>query len=217
MSSPAYCRFSPDVAAAMFVYRAIAKKVFWEFDSIIIQNFGGILSLFCTSTWPSDHASENQELYLFILRGYFSTRVRYLHTVTLDVVPERRTRGCPPRFRPGDRFCELSFRYLSPGREGEKCWPLHRVWYMPFIHSTQFINRNNFYIETAVFQLFPRCGTLKCALVWRLFDNCACAMTETQAHFKIQRHYFILVVIYSVGAGAYWHKWMVFTHVSAFA
>ena len=29
-----------------------------------------------------------------------------------------------PRFPPGDRFCELSFRYLSPGREGEECRPL---------------------------------------------------------------------------------------------
>ena len=44
--------------------------------------------------------------------------------VPLDAVPERRTKRCSPRFRPGDRFCELSFRYLSPGREGEKCRPL---------------------------------------------------------------------------------------------
>lgn len=66
-----------------------------------------------------------------------------------------------------------------------------------------------------MFQLFPTCGTLKCALVRSLFDNCARAMAE--AHFKIQRHYFILVVIYTVHAGAYWHKWMAFTHVSAIA
>ena len=31
-------RFSRDVTAAMLVYRTIAKKVFWEFDSIIMQN-----------------------------------------------------------------------------------------------------------------------------------------------------------------------------------
>ena len=49
--------------------------------------------------------------------------------VPLDVVPERRTERCSPRFRPGDRFCELSFRYpLSPiGRAGEKCRPLDHV------------------------------------------------------------------------------------------
>ena len=31
-------RFSCDVTAAMLVYRTIVKKVFWEFDSIIMQN-----------------------------------------------------------------------------------------------------------------------------------------------------------------------------------
>ena len=40
------------------MYRTIAKKVFWEFDSIIMQN----LPLFCTLTWRSHHVSENQEL-----------------------------------------------------------------------------------------------------------------------------------------------------------
>ena len=49
----------------MLVYRAIAKKVFWEFDSTIMQNFSVILPLFCTPTWPSHHVSENQELSLF--------------------------------------------------------------------------------------------------------------------------------------------------------
>ena len=34
-------------------------------------------------------------------------------TVPLDEVPERRTERCSPRFRPGDRFCELRFRYQS--------------------------------------------------------------------------------------------------------
>ena len=47
--------------------------------------------------------------------------------VPLDVVPERRTKRCSPRFRPGGRFCGLSFRYLSPGIEGEKCRPLDHM------------------------------------------------------------------------------------------
>ena len=54
-------RFSRDVTAAMLVYRTIAKKVFWEFDSTIMQNLSDILPLFCTPTWPSHHVSENQE------------------------------------------------------------------------------------------------------------------------------------------------------------
>ena len=41
--------------------------------------------------------------------------------VPLDAVPEGRTQPCCPRFRRGDRFCKLSFGYLSPGIEGEKC------------------------------------------------------------------------------------------------
>ena len=56
-------RFLRNVTAAMMVYRTIAKKVFWEFDSIIImQDLSDILPLFCTPTWPSRHMSENQEL-----------------------------------------------------------------------------------------------------------------------------------------------------------
>ena len=57
-----YSLFSCDVTAAMLVYRTIAKKGFWDFDSIIMQNFRDILPLFCTPIWPSHHVSENQEL-----------------------------------------------------------------------------------------------------------------------------------------------------------
>ena len=48
-------RFSRDVTAAMLVHRTIAKKVFREFDSIIMQNLSDILPLFCTPTWSSHH------------------------------------------------------------------------------------------------------------------------------------------------------------------
>ena len=54
-------RFSCDITAAMLVYRTIVKKVFWKFDSIIMQNLSDILPLFCTPTWLSHHVSENQE------------------------------------------------------------------------------------------------------------------------------------------------------------
>ena len=36
-------RFSRDVTAAMLVHRTIAKKVFWDFDYIIMQNLSDIL------------------------------------------------------------------------------------------------------------------------------------------------------------------------------
>ena len=50
-------------------------------------------------------------------------------TVPLDVVPERRTKRCSPRFRPGGRFWELRFRYQSSptGSEGEISRPLDHM------------------------------------------------------------------------------------------
>ena len=45
----------------MLVYRTIAKRVFWDLDSFIMQNLSDILPLFCTPAWPSHHVSENQE------------------------------------------------------------------------------------------------------------------------------------------------------------
>ena len=98
--------------------------------------------------------------------------------VPLDVVPERRTERCSPRFRPGDRFCDLSFRYLSPGSEGEKCRPLDHMRQIPFIHSSRFIVSSNIYIYRTVFLLFPPCGAFKCVLVRCIFDHCACTLDQ---------------------------------------
>ena len=53
--------FPRDVTAAMLMYRTMAKQVFWEFDSIIMQNLSNILPFFCTPTWLSHHISANQE------------------------------------------------------------------------------------------------------------------------------------------------------------
>jgi len=41
-------RFSHDVTEAMLVCRTIGEKVFWDLDSIIMQNLSDILPLFCT-------------------------------------------------------------------------------------------------------------------------------------------------------------------------
>ena len=74
-------------------------------------------------------------------------------TVPLDVVPERRTKRFPPRFRPVGRFCELRFRYLSSptGREGEISRPLDHMRQIPVIHSARLIDSTNFYIYRTVF------------------------------------------------------------------
>ena len=63
-------------------------------------------------------------------------------TVPLNVVPERRTKRFPRRFRPMGRFCELRFRYLSSptDREGEISRPIDHMREIPFIHSAPLIN-----------------------------------------------------------------------------
>ena len=57
-----YGWFSPDVNAAMLVHRTKEKKVFWEFDSVIVQNMSHNLLLFCAPTWPCYHVIENHLL-----------------------------------------------------------------------------------------------------------------------------------------------------------
>ena len=56
-----YRWFSPDVIAAMLVHRTKEKKVFWVFDSIIMQN-GHKLLLFSAPTWPSYQVNEGHLL-----------------------------------------------------------------------------------------------------------------------------------------------------------
>ena len=61
--------------------------------------------------------------------------------IALDMVSERRTKRCSPRLRPGDRFFELSFRYLSTGSEGKKCRPLTHFFFLLKI-KTLFTNKS---------------------------------------------------------------------------
>ena len=89
-------------------------------------------------------------------------------TVPLDVVPERRTERCSPRFRPGGRFWSQvsdTCRHRQAGREGEISRPLDHMRQIPFIHSARFINGTNFYIYRTVLQIVSPCGTLRCVLM----------------------------------------------------
>ena len=91
-------------------------------------------------------------------------------TVPLDVAPERRTKRCSPRFRPGGRFWgEPRFRYLSPGSEGEKCRPLDHLWQTPFIHLARFISSSSFHIYRTVFYFSPPFGTFRCLITLPVF------------------------------------------------
>ena len=55
----------------MLVCRTIVEKIFWEFDSIIMQNLSNILPLLCTPTWQSHLVRENQE-YLRLEDAFFN-------------------------------------------------------------------------------------------------------------------------------------------------
>ena len=59
----------------------------------------------------------------------------------------------PTRFRPAERFCELSLRYVWPGSEGEKCQPLDHSWQIRFIHSAQFIFSSNLNTQLKTFAI----------------------------------------------------------------
>ena len=97
--------------------------------------------------------------------------------VLLDAVPERCTRQCSPRFRPGNRFYELSFRFLFPGREGENCRLLDHAIQIPFIHSVRFMITMSINIQQCS-SYFLHVVRLSVAW-WCACANCACALAQT--------------------------------------
>ena len=124
-------------------------------------------------------------------------------TVPLDVVPERRTKRFPPRFRPVGRFCELRFRYLSSptGREGEISRPLDHMRHIPFIHSVRLITLYiSIYIEQSsrYFLHVVRSGVYQC----RAYLTMAHALYQGHS-FKSQTPCRPLVVFHTV-RGDYW-------------
>ena len=81
---------------------------------------------------------------------------------------------------------ELSFRYLSPGIEGEKCRPLDHTWQIPFIHSVQFLITSHFYIYMKVLPVISSMWYVKVRLcttdIWQLrisFSNTLCPRLRT--------------------------------------
>ena len=104
-------------------------------------------------TWPYSVHFIPTNMVITRVRGNLRMRKQNTKTtVPLDVVPERRTERCSPRFRPGGRFCELRFRYLSSptGREGEISRPLDHMRQIPFIHSARITHSTNCYIYRTV-------------------------------------------------------------------
>ena len=93
---------------------------------------------------------------------------------------------------------EPSFRYLSPGREGEKCRPLDHVEHIPFIHSDRFLIWNNFFIYTKVYQLSLPCGTHNC------FDMKIAHVLSQKTQIMIPSH-FLSPFFPKIHAGVHWN------------
>lgn len=67
-------RFAHDV---MLVDRTIAKKVFWEFDSISMQNLTDILLLFCSPIWLSHHLTALYRMTHLVISNSHSSAASY--------------------------------------------------------------------------------------------------------------------------------------------
>ena len=98
--------------------------------------------------------------------------------VSLEVVPERRTERCSPRFWPGGRFwSQVSDTCRQVGRE-RNIGPQtirDRV-----VSSTQLdLQLLVIPIYTTTFYLFPPCSTFKSVLRWCTSNDCGCALAET--------------------------------------
>ena len=82
---------------------------------------------------------------------------------------------------------EPSIRYLSPGREGEKCRPLDHMWQTPFVHSARLIIGSNSYIYNSILLINSMWYVQVCLVVVKFNDH-ACALAETLL-FEVLSHY----------------------------
>ena len=95
---------------------------------------------------------------------------------------------------------EPSFRYLSPGREGEKCRPLDHTWQIPFVHSARLVVGSNSYICNSI--LF-----ISCMWYVQVYNHHHAYLTIAHALFHKHSYLWLwaiigLVFFHMVGAGA---------------
>ena len=96
---------------------------------------------------------------------------------------------------------EPSFRYLSPGREGEKCRPLDHTWQIPFVHSAGLIVGSNSYIYNSIL-------VISCMWYVQVYRHHHAYLTI--AHVLLHKHSYLcfwalrsLVFFHMVSPGAY--------------
>ena len=81
---------------------------------------------------------------------------------------------------------EPSFRYLSPGREGEKCRPLDHLGHIPFVNSARQLMGSNFLYIPQHYSYFLHV-VRSSVLRWCIFNHGACVLAETLL-FMVPNH-----------------------------
>ena len=152
MKNSTFARFTRTLIVSVHFSAVFVKSTTWNENNnclVVIRVKEPGTSKYLVFTWPLTDIFF--PLHMVWISAVGKLRMRKLNTkraAPLDVVPGQR---CSPRFRPGDRFCELGFRYLSPGSEGEISRPLDHLWQIPFVNSTQLKIRDNFCIYATMF------------------------------------------------------------------
>ena len=99
---------------------------------------------------------------------------------------------------------EPSFRYLSPGREGERCRPLDHMKQIPFFHSARLtVSRISIYTQQCCSN-FPHMVRSSVSS-YCIYLRVAHALLPKES-LQGQSHYLCLVLFHTVRAGEYWHK-----------
>ena len=80
----------------MLVHATKEKTVFWEFDSITVQNVSHNLLVFCAPTWPSDYVIEN---HIMLQRFRITPPIQWCLVLVRTGTPDR-------------RFCKVIERHL---------------------------------------------------------------------------------------------------------
>ena len=99
---------------------------------------------------------------------------------------------------------EPSFRYLSSGREGERCRALDHMKEIPFFHSARLkVSRILIYTQQCSSN-FPHMvrSSVSSYFIYLTVAHALLQKEAVQGH----SHYLCLVLFHTVRAGEYWHK-----------
>ena len=111
--------------------------------------------------------------------------------VPLNAVPERRTKRCSPRLGPGDRFCELSLRYLFP----------EETFISRFRRNILFKVQSRYSSHVMFHTVTCWCMHAK----WRHLRMRICWANKKLCRPRPNEFYFILFHLFQLQASSYWY------------